>query len=321
MRITAARVDDVARRQGGAVTVAQLQQLGADRSWISRQVDGERWQRVHRGVVVTHTGPLRPRTVAWAGLLYAGRGAALSHESAALRHDFTADVPRAVVVTVPADRRVRPSPGLVVHLRTSPPPASGRPRTIWRSDTVVDLVAAARSVDDAVGWVCRAARAGVRPLEILAAIERRGRFRGSALLRYLVAEVEAGLESALERRYHHDVERRHGLPRAQLQVRQSLGGLSLRADGIYDGFEVRVELDGQLGHPGGRTDADTWRDNVVLLETGDRTLRYRWRHVAVTPCATAGQVADALAAGGWRGHPMPCGPGCALGAKGSSRNA
>lgn len=321
MRVAAQLVDDVARRQGGAVTVAQLVQLGADRTWISRQVDGGRWQRVHRGVLVTHTGPVRPRTAAWAALLYAGRDAALSHESAALRYEFTADVPRSVAVTIPADRRVRPSPGLVVHLRSTPPPASGQPRTVWRSDTVVDLAAAARSVDDAVGWACRAARAGVRPLEIMAAIERRGRFRGSALLRDLVAEVEAGIESPLERRYHHDVERRHGLPRARLQAQQALGGLWLRADGIYDGYGVRFELDGNLGHPGGRTDADTWRDNVVLLETGDRTLRYRWRHVAVTPCATAGQMATALRLGGWHGVVTRCGPQCALGAKTSSRHS
>ena len=313
VRLTYDRVDEIARGQAGAVTTAQLRALGADRTWVTRQVDGGRWQRVHRGVLVTHTGPLLPLTRAWAGLLYAGPGAALSHESAALRHGFTRQVPRVVTVTVPAERRVRPTAGLVVRLRSTPPPASGRPRVVWRADTVVDLVAGATSEDDVVGWVCGAARAGVRRVEVVAAMERRGRFRWSSLLRDVIAEVDAGVESPLERRYHQDVERRHGLPGARLQVRQSVRGIWLRADGIYEGYGVRIELDGDLGHPGGRTDADTWRDNAVLLQTGDRTLRYRWRHVAALRCATAAQVADAPVLGGWTGRLTRCGPRCAAG--------
>ncbi len=73
---------------------------------------------------------------------------------------------------------------------------------------------------------------------------------------------------------------------------------------------MRCELDGELAHPGGRTDSDTWRDNAVLIERGDITLRYRWGHVALTPCATAAQVAAALRLRGWRGAPRACKPDC-----------
>lgn len=73
---------------------------------------------------------------------------------------------------------------------------------------------------------------------------------------------------------------------------------------------MRVELDGRLAHPFGRTDADVWRDNAVVLAHAELTLRYRWAHVAVAPCRTARQVAGALRAGGWRSRPARCSPAC-----------
>ena len=310
MRLPRDVVDAVARPQAGAVSVRQLLDRGADRAWIRRQVDAQRWQRLHDGIVVTHAGPLPWRTRAWAALLYAGPGAAISHASAAHLHDFRTQPPRVIEVSIPHDRRATATPGIVLRRRAPMPPCGGRPRRTWRGDTVVDLVAAARSDDDAVGWVCDAVRAGARLPEIADAMARRSRMRNSALLRDLLHEVAAGIESPLERRYHRDVERRHGLPRAELQVRQVVGGIWIRADAVYRGLRVRVELDGALAHPDGRTDGDTWRDNAVLIARGEITLRYRWRHVAATPCATAGQVAAALTAGGWSGRPRACGPGC-----------
>ncbi len=302
----------VAARQAGVVTTAQLINLGADRAWVSRQVRSGRWQRVHRGVLAAYSGPLAWRTRAWAAVLYAGPGAALSHEAAAFRHEIAHRPPRQVDVRVPETRRVAATPGVVIHRSTPEIRASGRPRTVWRGDTVIDLVSAATSADEVVGWVCAGARAGTSPSEMLEAAAQRGRFRNARLLDEVAAEVDAGIESPLERRYHRDVERRHGLPRARLQVREIVRGLWIRADAVYDPFGVRTELDGNLGHPGGRTDADTWRDNSVVLATGDLTLRYRWRHIAVLSCETAAQVATALRRGGWSGTPRACSPACAL---------
>lgn len=303
----------VTNAQGGVVTTRQLQDAGADRAWIARQVSSGRWQRLYAGVLVVHSGPVPWRSRAWAALLHAGPGAALSHESAAFVLEFSRAAPSTLDISIPEARRLGQTPGLTIHRRRTVPPSSGRPRRTWRGDTVVDLVAAARSDDDAVGWVCDAVRAGTRLHEITAALARRRRVRNGSLLRDLIQEVEDGIESPLERRYHRDVERRHRLPRSVSQVRQVVGGSLIRADALYEGFGVRAELDGGFAHPGGRTDADTWRDNAVLIERGDITLRYRWRHVAVTPCATAAQVAAALQARGWTGHPQPCDLGCAVG--------
>ncbi|MDQ2624946.1 MAG: hypothetical protein M3Y20_07285, partial [Actinomycetota bacterium] len=143
-------------------------------------------------------------------------------------------------------------------------------------------------------------------------IAERARIRQRRLVTDLLAEADAGIESPLEHRYHHDVERAHGLPRSQLQVRTLLDGAWTRADRRYTEFALRVELDGELAHPGGRTDRDVWRDNAAAAELGDLTLRYRWIHVVSMSCETAAQVALALQRNGWTGSPRPCSPTCRL---------
>lgn len=257
-----------------------------------------------------HSGPVPWRTRAWAALLSAGRGAALSHDAAAFLDGFRPTPPREIHVSIPESRRVSPNLGVVLHRRTVMPATVGRPRRVWRADTAVDLVEAALSDDDAVGHLCAAVRAGCSVGEIRDALAHRSRVRRARLFADLLAEVTEGIESPLERRYHRDVERKHGLPRARLQVRQVVDGTWIRADRLYEGLGVRIELDGALAHPGGRTDRDTWRDNAVMIEKRELTLRYRWRHVAVVTCATASQVLAALRIGGADVPGHPCSPGC-----------
>lgn len=309
------RLDQLARKRADVLTRAELVDAGALPDWISRQVSSRRWQRVYPGVYVTHTGALSWRTRMVAALRYAGPQAALSHSSAAAY--WFDDVRRGgvdpVEVSVPWERTVKPQPGLRIHRRRRMPAVwPGLLSVTTDVETVLDLVARAREPDDVVGIVTRAARR-TRPEVIRAAAEGRLRLRNRALLGELVAAVELGIESPLEHRYQRDVEDPHGLPGAELQVRELLDGGWVRADRRYRDYGVRVELDGRLAHPGGRTDRDTWRDNAALLATNEITLRYRWSHVAGHPCRTALQVIAALRRGGWTGEPRPCGPSCPLG--------
>lgn len=80
--------------------------------WLLRS---GRWQRVHRGIYVTHNGPLTTAQRECAALLYAGEGAALSHHTAAARDGFRGYPSPEVHVSVPSERRVRGQPRLVVH--------------------------------------------------------------------------------------------------------------------------------------------------------------------------------------------------------------
>ena len=217
-----------------------------------------------------------------------------------------------IAVTIPHARRLAPQPGLVVHRQRRMPWSGGGLRAVDAEEAVICLVAEARSDDALVGLVCDAVRGGARPDVLVQRAGRRRALRHRGLLRDVLGAVDDGVESPLEFRYRRDVERAHGLPRATAQKRELVGGRWIRADRVYEGLGVRVELDGQLAHPFGATDDDAWRDNAVLLTSGDATFRYRWRHVAVTPCDVAVQVVTALHARGWRGTPRPCGPRCPL---------
>ena len=99
------------------------------------------------------------------------------------------------------------------------------------------------------------------------------------------------------------------LPRTAGQVRQRVDGGWIRADRVHEGAGVRIELDGRLAHPGATTDCDVRRDDAVLLEHDDLTLRYRWSHVAGRPCDVARQVAHALTRAGRTTSPTRC-PRC-----------
>ncbi|MEE6281695.1 type IV toxin-antitoxin system AbiEi family antitoxin domain-containing protein [Georgenia sp. MJ170] len=313
------RLDHLAARRASVLTRRELLAEGATPDWISRQVSGKRWQRVYPGVYVTHTGPLGWRTSMVAALRYAGRGAALSHRSAKAYWVERNDAQRAaagglVEVSVPWSRVVRPQPGLRVHRRRRMPEVRpGLVAVTAEAETALDLVDRATGADDVVGILTQVCRR-LPPADVLSAAEQRSRLRHRAFVVAVLADVEDGVESPMEHRYHRDVEDAHGLPAAQLQVREKLSGRWIRADCRYRRYRVRIELDGQLAHPGGRTDLDTWRDNAALLATDEMTLRYRWRHVGVDACQTAVQVITALRRGGWTDAPRPCGPRCPVAA-------
>lgn len=313
------RVPDSVRRLAAGnldvVTSAGLAAIGFDPHRAAQLVRAGFWRRPYRGVFITHSGPPPWRTLARAALEYAGPGAALSHESAAVVHRFQDRLPQVIDAAVPRPRTVTPAPGIQVHRPRwyRPPDLDPRPGTlpcVAAADTVIDLAGICRRIDDVVGLVTRATRRRVTPDEIRAALDARPNAAGRRLLREILGEVRDGVESPIELRYRRDVERRHALPRAVLQSPEEVDGRRMRSDAWYPDHGVRVELDGESAHPGGRTARDTWRDNHLLLTRGDATLRYRWLHVATDPCGTAAQVVRALRRGGWSGTPAPCGPGC-----------
>lgn len=300
-----------AARQDDVLTLPQLHTLGISPDAAERAVRAGAWQRLHRGVVVVHSGPILWRTRARGALLRTGPAAHLSHASAGYVLRYLDRPPGILDVSVPESRRVVPAPGIRVHRarRLDGEVVATFPVTT-RASTVLDLVASACSTDEAVAVVAAAMRAGTWPEQVLAAADARPRLRGRALLLEMLAAVADGAESPLELRYHRDVERRHGLPRSTRQRWEPADDRWIRADVRYPGLGVRVELDGCFAHPGGRTDADTWRDNAVGIAHAELTLRYRWRHVAGDPCSTAAQVATALSSRGWVGTARPCTSTC-----------
>lgn len=195
---------EIARCQGGIVSRRQAIAAGMTPGAIVAKVKFERWQRLYRGVYATFTGPLSREARLWAAVLYAGKDARLSHETAAELHGLTPrrHQPPPIHLTVPAARRVRRQRGLVIHVSAlvgEPPrfPPGILPRTPIEA-TVLDLVDAAGGLDEARGWITRACERGLTTEQRLrAAMRTRSRLRWRHQLGPLVA---AEAETARPRR-------------------------------------------------------------------------------------------------------------------------
>ena len=177
-------------------------------------------------------------------------------------------------------------------------------------DTVLDLVAAARTFDDAYGWISAAVGRRLTTPELLGkALATRSRMRWRGWVTAALQDAADGVHSPLERRYVHGVERAHGLPPARRQARRRHGSGNRYLDNLYEPFGLCVELDGNAAHPAEGRWRDTRRDNANLAQ-GARTLRYGWPDVTEYRCRTAAEVAEVLRSQGWTGTLRRCGPGC-----------
>jgi hypothetical protein len=295
------------------LTAARCGQLGWSRSRVAHQVAHGRWQRVLPRVYATFSGPIPREVYLEAVALSAGRGAVLSHWTAAELWGIAAPRDGPVHVTIPSGRRARASPGVVVHrsAEISAHPIAVPPRTRVER-TVRDLVATCREAAAVVDIICAAVgsrRVSVRRLRAEITAQRTLRWRRLAL--EVLGDAESGAHSPLELRFR-SLERDHGLPPSRRQARVVAGSTAWWADALYDAQRVVVELDGRLGHDDaqGRW-RDMRRDNAAAA-TGCVVLRYGWREVAGRPCAVAAQVSMTLRQRGWGGEPRKCGPQCTL---------
>jgi hypothetical protein len=303
---------DTVSLQEGIVTRQQALAAGLSRDAIKARLDGGRWQRLHPGIYAVFTGEPSRRARLWAAVLYAGRDAMLSHQTAAEADGL--DTRRgAIHVTVPAARTVRAASGMVIHRRARagdirhPSRLPPRPRI---EETVLDLAAAARSYDEAYGWLCRAcADRLTTPGKLREAMAGRRKLRWRQVLAACIDEIAGGVFSGLELRYLRNVERAHGLPVAARQAKATSNGRNEYRDILYRDYGVAVETDGRAAHPVSAWPRDAARDNAAAAR-GLVTLRYPWRPVTSEPCRVAAEVAAALRHRGWQGSPRRCGPGC-----------
>lgn len=308
-------ITDLSATQAGLVTRTQVLDCGLRPKFIAAQLSAGRWQRVHVGVFATFTGPLSDDARIWAAILRAGPGAVASHQTAAFLDGLADSLDETIHVTVAADRHVRSRiKGVRVHyahrLDSSRHPAKSTPRTRVE-DTVLDLVDVTRSAADVESWVTRAIqRRRTNPTRLAESLTGRKKIRWRAMLESMLVDVASGAETPLELRYLRAVERAHGLPTGDRQVRVA-GARVVWVDVDLDAFDLRIELDGRLGHVEEGAFRDRRRDNRATLG-GKATLRYGHADVFGDPCSVAGEVSDVLRARGWTGKARPCGPNCPL---------
>jgi hypothetical protein len=317
-----ASLSALVRIQHGVFSRKQALRAGFTRNAIDARVRHRTWRSIHPGVYTTLTGEPGTHARLWAVLLYAGRGAVLSHETAAWLHGLERGTRRrradeqvdVIHVTIPIERRVAGIPGVQLHRSARVFRAAladtDPPRTRLE-DTLLDLTDTARTFDDACGWVIAAVSQELTDeSRLLAAMARRSKMRWRAELREVVAASMAGDHSVLEFRYTRDVERRHGLPEARRQVPfRTPDGRRGRHDRAYIDYRVIIEIDGRVGHEGENVRQDRARDRAAAV-AGKQTLRFGSTEVWDKPCDTAVEVALVLRDRGWTGRPRPCSLHC-----------
>ena len=139
---------------------------------------------------------------------------------------------------------------------------------------------------------------------MLAALEGRERSPRRQWLSSVLLDVAEGACSVLEHGYLHRVERAHGLPRAQRQLRSTASLGVIYRDVEYG--RLVIELDGRLFHDTAtQRDRDMDRDLDAAVDRRS-TVRIGYGQVFDRPCATAAQVGALLQQRGWEGSPQRC---------------
>lgn len=304
--------------QAHVITRSQATALGLSVDTIRNRVRCGDWQQLLVGVYADFTGTPKRETQVWAALLRAGPDAVVSHWTAAERHGLMDKPSAAVHLTVSANchpARRAAIPGVVIHrsrlLDQAIHPAMSPPCTRVEH-TVLDLIEASATFEQAYDWICRAiGRRRTTPDRLRQAIAARPRMRWRRDLELALDDAQ-GVLSVLEHRYVVGVERPHGLPAALRQARVWQGTGNRYLDNLYEEYRACVEIDGAAAHPADEQWRDKDRDRWNAVHQQIDTIRIGMLGLRTrdTQCATAADVATWLSGRGpATGHPCTS-PGC-----------
>ena len=289
---------ELAARQGGILRRDQALELGFSRRSIEQKLKSGDWTRVRRGVYRLFVAP-DPRSVL-AAAVAALPGAVVSHESAALLHDFPY-VPHGPPTVTVHSATTHVFPGVVVrrtrdlarhHVeRRDGLPVTTVPRTVVDLAGLYGSPRISRLVDELVV----ASRLGWAALtETIDEVARSGK-KGSALLRRLVADVEGGGgpgATMLERRGL-AVLRRGGLPAPIVQMPIPWAP-HRRFDAAYPVEQVAIEWDSRRWHTRQEDfQVDRERDREAAAH-GWIVLRFTWEDLRDRPDDVAAQIRSVL---------------------------
>ena len=268
-------IAEVARRQHGVVTAAQMVEAGIDRDGIAWRVRTGRLHRLHRGVYAVGHRSLSWRGRWLAAVLAAGDGAVLSHTSAAALWQFLRPVPGPVHVTVAAAVRRRPRPGLRLH----------RSRTLTSQEIThrhgIAVTTPARTISDI--------RIAVDPYLFRRAL------RQAELAGHRVPHL------SVTRRTRYDLELLflalcddHGLPRPLVNCRVH-GHL---VDFYWPEHRLAVETDSWEYHRGSVAMEDDHARDLALHSQGIETRRYTGTQLEGSPGSVAADLGGQLTPAG-----------------------
>jgi len=299
-------VEELARRQHGVVGREQLLALGMGRRAIARRLEQRRLHEVHRGVYVVGVRRISRRGRWMAAVLACGKGALLSHRSAARLWGLLSPASEWVDVTRPG-RRVNRD-GIVSHrgfvLDDERMVVDGIAATSpFR--TIFDLAAVASMRELERAWHEAEVRGLRDRVSLPVLLERYPGRRGT---RNLWALLESPEPSGFTR---NDFEEAflalvdvHELRRPRMNGDLSVRGRFFQIDALWERERVAVELDSRAVHGTNKNfESDRQRDRILVAEDW-KTMRVTWRALHQEPDEV---IADLKAALGQGHHPHPPG--------------
>jgi predicted transcriptional regulator of viral defense system len=286
-----AALAELAGRQHGVVAREQLRGLGLSLDAIDRRVQGGRLHVLHRGVYAVGHRAVTRDGHRLAAVLAGGRGAVLSHRSAAALWGIRETARRDVEITAPRECR---RPGIDGHhIRLAPDevtvhhniPVTTPARTLLDLAAILSEHQLARAAERAESLRLTSPTS----LEALAA--RYPRRPGAARLRKLAEDVtDTPTRSVLERRFLSLLDAEN-LPRPLVNAPADLPEAhDPEADITWRDERLIVELDGYETHS---TRAAFERDRArdrALQAHGWRVVRITWRQLQDEPQTIAAQL-------------------------------
>jgi hypothetical protein len=283
---------ELAHRQWGVVSLAQLQALGLGGRAVQLRAQTGRLRRLYRGVYAIGGAALPREGRGLAAVLACGDGAVLSHTSAAVHWGLLTYDPPQPHVTAPASKAG--APGIRLHRTRS---LDARDTTTHRgipittlARTLLDLAATAprNHLEHALGQALR--NELYDHGAIVDVLERHRGRRGTKALLRVTGDDPAFTRSALERRFL-TLCRRAGLPRPL--VNHTLTALDhepYEVDFFFPAHRLVVEIDGWRDH-GTRVafERDRAKD-AALVAAGYAVLRFTKRQIVEDPDTVAQRV-------------------------------
>jgi very-short-patch-repair endonuclease len=287
-----AAIAELAGRQHGVVSLEQLRSLSLDARAVQQRASRGKLHRVHRGVYsVGHR--LLSQDGAWmAAVLACGRGAVLSHRSAAAAWGLRPTSRARIEVTIERSRR---GPARV---------EAHRVRALAADDVTtlraIPITTVARTlVDLAAVLPAHALERAVHEAEVLRlldtttvhqAMTRAPGRRGLARLGHLLSVPSPGpTRSAFEDRFR-TLCRDGELPTPRMNTHVRAGNDLIEVDALWPDTRLIVELDGAAAHHTARAFHDDRRRDAALAAHGYQVIRLTWQRVTEEPEAVRDEL-------------------------------
>jgi very-short-patch-repair endonuclease len=295
------RVEELASRQDGIVSRAQIRDLGLTRFDVRTQVRAGRWQKPSLHTVAMFTGQLNERQHWWVAVLETGCGRAALDGATALQAAGLQGYTGPTTISCPHGATARQAPGVDLRStrwrRTDDCVGAGIPRLRPARAAVHGALWARTDRQAALLVVMSVQQRLTTARRVRHELEQIKRHPRRRWLTTVVDDVVDGARALGELDFAR-LCRRRGLPEPSRQVPRRGPRGRVYLDVYFDQFRLVVEIDGGHELPGNQVD-DALRQNELAI--GQETvLRIPLLGLRIQSGDFMDQLARALASRGWQ---------------------